>query len=311
MHRVAIVGGTRSHMVATWAALAVLSVLAAVVGLSLGPVATPGASAEVGSTAGVAPQHRRAPRAGRRPARRGRDPDRRPAGPHPGRDAAGAAAARGPRHHVRQRDGADLAVLPVAGVAADRPVRARHRRVVQLPTDRWLVALPRGRQRGPHPGHCAGDARLPHRPGRQVLQLVRQLVARGLHPAGMGQLHGLPYDAPVGGLLRLPAQRRQRARLRPGRLLHRRAGAAGGAVPRQHAGRPATVPLLRAVRPARSLPAGVAAPGHPARRPHALLLGRDHGGRVRQARLGAALSARCLHGGCGTSNAASRRHCSP
>ena len=56
MHRVAMVGGTRSHMVVTWAALAALSVLAAVVGLSLGPVATPGASAEVGSAAGVAPR---------------------------------------------------------------------------------------------------------------------------------------------------------------------------------------------------------------------------------------------------------------
>src|SRR5687768_5232844 len=55
MHRVAMVGGTRSHMVATWVALAALSVLAAVLGLTLGPVAAPGASAEVGPAAGVAP----------------------------------------------------------------------------------------------------------------------------------------------------------------------------------------------------------------------------------------------------------------
>ncbi len=55
MHRVAIVGGTRSHMVATWAAVAATSVLAAVLGQSLGPVAAPGASAKVGPAAGVAP----------------------------------------------------------------------------------------------------------------------------------------------------------------------------------------------------------------------------------------------------------------
>ena len=171
-------------MVATWATLAVLSVLAAVVGLSLGPVATPGASAEVGSAAGVAP------RTGETLGQDDDPPDvvviltdDQPAR-HPGRDAAGAAAARRPRHHVRQRDGADLAVLPVAGVAADRPVRARHRRVVQLPTDRRLVALPRGRQRGPHPRHCAGGARLPHRPGRQVLQLLRNWSPAGYTPPG-------------------------------------------------------------------------------------------------------------------------------
>ena len=54
-------GGTRSHLVAMWVVLVSLAVSAAVVGLSLGPVATPRAVAVTGSPSGTPPEPGPAP----------------------------------------------------------------------------------------------------------------------------------------------------------------------------------------------------------------------------------------------------------
>ena len=88
----------------------------------------------------LAPAPARARRPGGRGAERGADRDRRPDAGVDAGDGAHAGAARRSGHDVRQRVRVAVAVLPVAGVAADRALRAQPRRA------RHLAAV--GRLRG-------------------------------------------------------------------------------------------------------------------------------------------------------------------
>ena len=101
-------------------------------------------------------------------------PHRRPALGLPRRDAGPAGAAGRPRPALHRRDGAHLAVLPLAGDDPDRAVRPRHRRVGQPPPAGRLAAGGAAGPRGRHDRDRARRARLRDRAARQVLQRLLQ-----------------------------------------------------------------------------------------------------------------------------------------
>ena len=127
----------------------------------------------------------------------------------------------------------------------------------------------------------------------------------GYRPPGWDEFTGVPDPEPLRRLLRLPAQRRNRARVGPGRLLHRRVRRPGGRLRPQHPGVDPAVPLPRALRAARPVPARATARGRLAG-PAPVRLPRRRRGRLGQAAVGPAARAPDASGRCATCSAPSR-----